>query len=44
MNEYLIHLNIQTERDLTETDIQMMVANLVSSLENGDTVEISHYE
>ncbi len=43
-HEYIVHLNIQTDKVLTEDDIRIMVANLMLSLNNGDIVDIAHHE
>ena len=41
-HEYVIHLNLRTTKELSDTDIQMMVAKMVESLNNGDTIEVEY--
>jgi hypothetical protein len=45
-HEYVLHLNLRTTKALSDTDVQMMVAKMIESLNNGDTIDIeyAHHE
>lgn len=42
IHEYTIHLNLRTAKELSDTDVQMMVAKMVESFNNDDTIEVEY--
>lgn len=42
IHEYIIHLNLRTTKQLSDADLQMMVAKMVEQLNNDDMIEVEY--